>query len=117
MAHGSESAQPSTNGDRKRYVRPILVKGPVLASVTAQDSVAVSGAPPAACWVARAAFGKADIRWVIFRAWLLEDAPTWFRIGYLRYGEAIGGWLAGHERARAVVRAAMMPAIRRKVLS
>jgi len=52
---------------------------------------------------------------MIFRAWLLEDAPAWFRSLYSRYGEAIGDWLAGRDNARTVVRAAMMPAINRKL--
>ncbi len=104
---------------RRSYARPTLIKGPVLASVTAvKGGGAVSGVapPPPACWVARAAFGEADIRWMIFQAWLIEDAPAWIRAGYLRYGEAVGAWLVGHELARAVVRAAMMLPIRRKVL-
>ena len=52
---------------------------------------------------------------MIFRAWLLEDAPDWFRRGYLRYGEAIGAWLAGRKYIRMIVRTAMLPAIRRKL--
>jgi hypothetical protein len=84
-----------------------------LASVTAQAPTPPP-VPLSLCWVARAAFGDADIRWMIFRAWLLEDAPAWFRSSYLRHGEAIGGWLADRPQARAVIRAAMMPAIRRK---
>jgi hypothetical protein len=67
------------------------------------------------CWVARAAFGETDIRWMIFRAWLLEDAPVWFRRLYIRYGEAVGAWLADRAGARSAVRALMMPAITRKL--
>ena len=97
----------------KPYRKPSLVKGPLLTKVTA--ATPVSGAPPAPCWVARAAFGEADFRWMIFRAWLLEDAPAWFRRLYLRHGEAVGGWLANRNRARRVVRTLMMTAIRRKL--
>lgn len=99
---------------RRSYAKPTLRKGPVLAQMTAIKGT-VSGVHPP-CWVARAAFGEADIRWMIFRAWLFEDAPTWFRAVYLGYGETVGAWLVGREIARAVVRSAMMPAIRRKVL-
>lgn len=105
--------QSANSGRRKSYTRPTLIKGPVLASITAQvPPPIISGGQ---CWVARAAFGESDIRWMIFRAWLLEDAPAWFRATYLRHGAAVGGWLANHPHARAVVRAAMMPAIRRKI--
>ena len=103
---------------RKAYEKPTLTKAAVLLAMTAgTDSGSISGIPndTDTCWIARAAFGEADIRWMIFRAWLLEDAPAWFRSLYSRYGEAIGDWLAGRDNARTVVRAAMMPAINRKL--
>jgi hypothetical protein len=65
----------------------------------------------------RAAFGEADIRWMNFRAWLPDDAPAWFRWLYIRHGEAVGTWLAPSEGARGIVRAMMMPAIKRKLRS
>ena len=95
----------------KPYVKPNLIKGPVLTSVTALPKT--SGA--VACWVARAAFGEADIRWMIFRAWLIDDAPGWFRKLYIRYGELVGTWLTGRPRARSLVRVAMTSAIKRKI--
>lgn len=98
--------------DRRAYLKPALAKGPVLTSITA-NPVAVSGALPAQCWVARAAFGEADVRWMIFREWLLVDAPAWFRNLYLRHGEAVGSWLKGHGNLQGAVRFFMMPAVRR----
>jgi len=95
---------------RKAYEKPTLTKTAVLAAIAA---TAISG--PVKCWVARAAFGESDIRWMIFRAWLIDDAPAWFRSLYIRYGEAIGNWLAGREGARRVVRAMMAPAINCKL--
>ena len=103
----------SQRTEPKPYERPTLAKGPVLAAVTASDG-AVSGTVPN-CWVARAAFGEADVRWMIFRAWLFEDAPVWFRRLYIRYGETVGTWLAGRDGARRVVRKLMTPAINRKL--
>ena len=97
----------------KPYQKPNLVKGPVLTKITAQPVVSGAQAP---CWVARAAFGETDIRWLIFRAWLLDDAPNWFRRLYLRHGEAVGAWVGRYEGARALVRAFMLPAVRRKAL-
>ena len=96
----------------KPYVRPTLVKGPILTGITAIGKV--SNVAP--CWVARAAFGAADIRWMIFRTWLMDDAPAWFRQLYLRYGAVVGAWLIDRPRARGLVRTAMMPAVRRKLL-
>jgi hypothetical protein len=109
----TNSGQPNVKkGKRKVYQKPTLIKGPLLTKITAAPPVVVSGAP---CWVARAAFGESDFRWMIFRAWLMENAPAWFRSLYLRHGEAVGAWLAGKDRSRAVARAMMMPALRRKL--
>ena len=102
----------------REYQKPVLIRGPVLTRVTAMSGIAVvSGGIPADCWVARAAFGDADIRWMIFREWLFTDAPAWFRNLYIRYGEAVGSWLRGYPDVQAVVRSLMMPAIRRRLQS
>ena len=108
VATSNSSASHTTA--RKVYQKPTLAKAAVLSAVTAQTPT--SGAR---CWVARAAFGEADIRWMIFRAWLVDDAPAWFRRLYIRHGEAIGNWLAGRESARLLVRALMVPAVNRKL--
>ena len=99
---------------RKAYQKPSVVKTAVLSAVTSMPDGNISGVPQE-CWVARAAFGEADIRWMIFRAWLLEDAPAWFRSLYIRHGERVGTWLAHRDRVRFVVRALMMPAVNRKL--
>jgi len=104
----------SQTAARKAYRTPTLTKAAVLSAISAADSQPISGAP-SDCWVARAAFGEADIRWMIFRAWLLDDAPVWFRRLYLGYGESVGDWLAGRDRARLLVRSLMVPAVNRKL--
>jgi hypothetical protein len=94
----------------RAYQKPTLIRGPVLTSVTAIK--AVSGVVPT-CWIARAAFGEADLRWMIFREWLVIEAPAWFRELYIRRGEAVGAWLRRQPRLQGAVRAAMMPAVKR----
>lgn len=96
------------NARRRVYQAPVVTKGPKLAEIAAAPK-----SPP--CWVARAAFGEDDFRWQIFRAWLMEDAPTWFRKLYLRHGEAVGIWLRERDRTRSLVRSAMMVVVRRKL--
>lgn len=112
MVSKSNNATPQTQA-RKAYQKPTLAKAAVLTAIAAGSST--SGEAAAACWVARAAFGETDIRWMIFRAWLMDDAPAWFRSLYIRHGELIGSWLAGRNSARFAVRALMMPAINRKL--
>jgi hypothetical protein len=115
MGDKSNNSLPQTTA-RKTYQKPTLAKAAVLSAVTAQSSTSSSSdSQNAACWVARAAFGETDIRWMIFRAWLLEDAPAWFRRLYVRHGASIGYWLAGRDSARLVVRALMMPVVNSKL--
>jgi hypothetical protein len=104
------SGKPAASGGRRPYQKPALVRGPVLTNVTAITSV--SGTVNK-CWIARAAFGDNDIRWMIFREWLVVDAPTWLLNWYDRHGEAVGAWLRGHANMQKLVRALMMPAVNR----
>ena len=60
------------------------------------------GGPP--CWVARAVYGADDPRWRLFRAWLLHEAPAWFRGLYIRHGEAFAVWLDDKPAVKAVIR-------------
>jgi hypothetical protein len=109
MSNKPQSEKPNASEVRV-YQKPVLTKGPVLTNVTAIK--AVSGTVPI-CWVARAAFGETDIRWMIFREWLVVDAPGWFRNLYIRHGEAVGSWLQARANMQSVVRALMMPAVNR----
>ena len=95
---------------RKPYSRPKLRKGPTLSMAAVKK---VSG--PQECWIARAAFGADDFRWLIFRDWLVNDAPAWFRRAYMRFGPGLGGWLEGRHRTRGFARNIMLPVIRRKI--
>jgi len=42
---------------------------------------------PGFCWVAREVYGKQNVQWFIFRAWLQYDAPKWFKTLYVTHGE------------------------------
>mgnify|MGYP003605671427 CR=1 FL=1 len=59
------------------------------------------------CWVARAVYGEANPDWMVFRDWLLNEAPAWFRSLYLRHGEWLARRIQPHRRIKAVLRAAM----------
>lgn len=68
-----------------------------------------------ACWVAREVYGKDDIRWVMFRSWLLEDAPLWFRAAYLKHGPAWANVVRAVPILKRVLRPMMNLAIRSRV--
>jgi hypothetical protein len=63
------------------------------------------------CWVAREVYGDHDPRWLVFRAWLLNEAPAWFRETYARHGEWFAAWLRRTPEAKAVLRPLMDAAI------
>jgi hypothetical protein len=75
---------------RKPYESPRLTRCQSLAEITAAKKKMSPGEeePPPPCWVARAVYGEENPRWVLFRAWLQEDAPAWLRALYLRHGRA-----------------------------
>jgi hypothetical protein len=54
--------------------------------------------------VAREAYGQWDPTWIVFRRWLLSDAPAWFRDLYGRRGPAFADWLRAHPRIKPLVR-------------
>ena len=41
----------------------------------------------AGCWVAREVYGADNPRWVMFRYWLYNEGPTWFKLLYIMFGE------------------------------
>jgi tetratricopeptide (TPR) repeat protein len=59
------------------------------------------------CWVAREVYGVHDPRWLVFRAWLTTDGPTWLRSLYAAQGPAFADWIHDKPLAKAAVRAAM----------
>jgi len=116
IQNGVEPRKADRSGAPRRspYTKPDLKKGPKLPTITA----ITKGSPGVSfCWVARAAFGDRDLRWLIFRAWLLEDAPAWFRAVLDVDGEEAGRWLRSRPNARQLVRFAMGFAVRRKLAS
>lgn len=56
------------------------------------------------CWIARAAYGADNPRWLKFRRWLLTRAPRWFAAWYRKYGPEIGAKLTHDREGCAAVR-------------
>jgi len=45
------------------------------------------------CWVAREVYGPENPKWLLFRGWLLRDAPDWLVALYGNYGEEFAAWI------------------------
>jgi polysaccharide export outer membrane protein len=65
------------------------------------------------CWVAREVYGPEDPRWMLFRAWLLTEAPAWLREAYVAHGEDFAAWIADKPVVKAIVKAAMDQVVER----
>ena len=58
----------------------------------------------AACWVAREVYGIENPKWLQFRYWMLNDAPSWFRNLYIKYGERIAKFISNKPRIKSIIR-------------
>jgi hypothetical protein len=63
------------------------------------------------CWVAREVYGPANPRWLIFRGWLLSEAPTWLVDLYAAHGEDFAAWIHDKPALKAMLRLLMDCAI------
>ena len=59
------------------------------------------------CWVAREVYGEENPNWLLFRAWLLTEAPSWLRDTYATHGEAFAAWIHDKPLAKLAVRTVM----------
>ncbi|MEO0796315.1 MAG: hypothetical protein AAFX93_14190 [Verrucomicrobiota bacterium] len=62
----------------------------------------IAGGALAMCWVARAVYR--DQRWMVFREWLLEQAPEWLKLAYLRFGPELARALRSQPEKRDTMR-------------
>jgi polysaccharide export outer membrane protein len=65
------------------------------------------------CWVAREVYGEENPEWLLFRAWLLTEAPDWLREAYAAHGEEFAAWIHDKPLAKAAVKALMDQAIKK----
>lgn len=56
------------------------------------------------CWVAREVYGIENPAWLIFREWMLNDSPSWFRKTYLKYGERFAAWLKRNQWLKPTIK-------------
>ena len=64
----------------------------------------IAGGFAAACWVAREVYGIENPKWLEFRYWMLNDAPSWFRNLYIKYGERIAKFISNKPRIKSIIR-------------
>jgi|TARA_R100000149_G_scaffold66272_1_gene44101 hypothetical protein len=56
------------------------------------------------CWVAREVYGIENPKWIMFRTWLLNDAPSWFRNLYIKHGESFAKFISNKPVLKTIIR-------------
>ena len=57
-----------------------------------------------ACWVAREVYGVHNPAWLLFREWMLNESPGWFRAIYIKFGERFAKFISNKPRLKARIR-------------
>jgi len=73
-------------------------------AMEAAGSVASAALPLMFCWVAREVYGIDNPKWLEFREWMLNDAPSWLRNLYLKYGERTAKFISNKPRIKSIIR-------------
>ena len=56
------------------------------------------------CWVAREVYGAHNPAWLLFREWMLNESPGWFRAIYIKFGERFAKFISNKPRLKARIR-------------
>jgi hypothetical protein len=56
------------------------------------------------CWVAREVYGQNNPMWLLFRGWLLDEAPSWFRKIYIKHGERFAKFISNKPFVKSFIR-------------
>ena len=68
------------------------------------QGIGAAGGLAAFCWVAREVYGPTNPQWLEFREWMLNDAPSWLRNLYLKYGERIAKFISNKPLVKSIIR-------------
>jgi hypothetical protein len=65
------------------------------------------------CWVAREVYGRTNPDWLTFREWMVNEAPSWLRAVYIKYGEWFAGFIKDKPRVKWFIKLWMDSKIKR----
>lgn len=71
------------------------------------------GAAKILCWVAREVYGNTNPDWLTFREWMVNEAPSWLRAVYIKYGEWFAGFIKDKPRVKWFIKLWMDSKIKR----
>jgi hypothetical protein len=86
------------------YGNQSAARAQILGSIFGSAGKIGGAAIGASCWVAREVYGVENPKWVIFREWMLNKSPKWFRALYLTYGERFAAWIKDKPKLKTMIR-------------
>lgn len=102
-AQGAQFALGKYQGDLQQYQLKSTVGDPVNRWAGIAGTV-IGAAATAFCWVAREIYGADNPDWMLFREWMLNEAPIWFVNLYRTYGERFALWVSNKPRIKSIIR-------------
>lgn len=72
--------------------------------IMSMASSAAGSAVGMLCWVAQEVYGQENPRWMMFRDWMLNDAPNWLLKLYIRFGPRFARWIKNKPRIKRLVK-------------
>ena len=97
-----ETAIQSANAQRSGGII-----GGGLSAIGSVVGAKMGAAALAACWVAREVYGKESAEWLVFRHWVLNEAPDWFSDLYIEEGERFAEFISDKPFLKSVVKMGM----------
>jgi hypothetical protein len=65
------------------------------------------------CWVAREVYGHDNPMWLLFREWILNESPSWFRNLYIKHGERFAAFISNKPFIKKLIRKWMTSIVRK----
>jgi hypothetical protein len=97
-----ETAIQSANAQRSAGIA-----GGALSAAGAMGGAAIKAGVLFGCWVAREVYGDDTAEFLLFRAWLHEEAPKWLRDLYMEEGERFAEFISDKPVLKFIVKKAM----------
>jgi len=97
-----ETAIQSANAQRSAGIA-----GGALSAAGAMGGAAIKAGVLFGCWVAREVYGDDTAEFLLFRAWLHEEAPKWLRDLYMEEGERFAKFISDKPVLKFIVKKAM----------
>lgn len=89
--------QAQMQSDASKAAGKSAMTGSIIGAAGAAAAVAI-------CWVAREVYGTQTGTWKIFRAWVLNKAPEWFKNAYIKHGQKIAEFIKDKPVLKSFIR-------------